>query len=409
MDIDIKLKKPYEIKTEDVDQMRYSADVLSNEVPFQSTYIKEEKDDVYTVEELSFVAIKNEPVDSEADDFGENPELRFKSEVGDKFVELNNNIVNKYYVKEDAVIKTENLLDYKSLGTNEVIIKSEESDRSKRVPKISGKRVWACKRCDYTSKTQRSLQLHAQAHGDLNTSLFCDRCPYNPPDKLQLERHKQIHKHVDDFGDFTCNRETFESKKPPPSRKKDRSLKCCHLCDYRTRQSGHLTRHLLVHKSPEDVVMYRCHDCTFSSKQKCRLRLHIKAVHLNRLTKGLDPRNRSIFRNLAQVKEYTCTECPYKTVRSSDIKRHLVTHEGPDEATMFTCEQCNFKTKYKRNLAVHVSTHKDAENLRTYECSKCSFKTKLRYNLKRHLLSKRHLGLARAPRGSATGCLLEDT
>ena len=129
------------------------------------------------------------------------------------------------------------------------------------------------------------------------------------------------------------------------------------------------------------------------------------------------------------AKWYKCLHCPYKTIKNSNIKKHVKSqHFHLNTITWYQCNKCSFKTKYQDILQTHVDASrlngqcdKDAklykcqhcpyvtrdylnfkdhvrhlceENITWYKCGECEFKTKHMYSLRNHANMHRLKGKA---------------
>lgn len=84
----------------------------------------------------------------------------------------------------------------------------------------------------------------------------------------------------------------------------------------------------------------------------------------------------------ANLKEYCCTLCPYKTSISTNLKRHMNLHT---EKPQFICDKCAAKFQTKSALLEHnLVIHSDRKD---FSCDKCGNQFHRRSDLNRHLLN----------------------
>ena len=55
--------------------------------------------------------------------------------------------------------------------------------------------------------------------------------------------------------------------------------------------------------------------------------------------------------SLADIGEYTCSECDYKATWESSIVNHL---KSVHKVKKFQCPECDYETIYKSNLVTHL-------------------------------------------------------
>ena len=75
-----------------------------------------------------------------------------------------------------------------------------------------------------------------------------------------------------------------------------------------------------------------------------------------------------------------CPECPYKTTRYSDYRRHCIGHMG---IKPHPCPQCDYSAATKQHLNYHMLKH---TGQKPHKCQECGFATTGYSSLKRHML-----------------------
>nr|CAI5830386.1 unnamed protein product [Callosobruchus analis] len=282
---------------------------------------------------------------------------------------------------------------YKTVSTNDL-----KRHMMVKHPDIAGGRITV--RCSYCNKTfisKSSLDDHIlKTHPDFIASVSrkvheCTECTYKTVFTSQLRRH--MVKHPDIAGNYTtircsyCNK-TFESKRsldnhivkrhPDFVASVSSKIHGCTQCTYRTTISSHLKRHMVKHSDiAGDHITNRCTHCnkTFTSTQA--LDDHIVKRH-------------PYFIASVSRKVHECTECTYKTVLSSQLRRHMAKH--PDIAgdhITNRCTHCNKTFTSTQALDDHiVKRHPDfiaSVSRKVHECTECTYKTVFSSQLRRHM------------------------
>ena len=106
----------------------------------------------------------------------------------------------------------------------------------------------------------------------------------------------------------------------------------CDLCDYRTRNKGHLKQHYKRHKENKS---FECDKCRKVFQSEKRLASH------NRVHKRED---------------YKCTfECSYSSRKRSNFERHMLSHSTSRKVPPIelSCKECPYSTKSFYNVKRH--------------------------------------------------------
>nr|CAI5830377.1 unnamed protein product [Callosobruchus analis] len=293
---------------------------------------------------------------------------------------------------------------YKTVSTNDL-----KRHMMVKHPDIAGGRITV--RCSYCNKTfisKSSLDDHIlKTHPDFIASVSrkvheCTECTYKTVFTSQLRRH--MVKHPDIAGNYTtircsyCNK-TFESKRsldnhivkrhPDFVASVSSKIHGCTQCTYRTTISRCLKEHLMVKHSEiaGDHITNRCTHCnkTFTSTQA--LDDHIVKRHPDFIA--------SVSR-----KVHECTECTYKTVFSSQLRRHMAKHPNiADDRITNRCSCCNKTFVRKETLDDHiVKMHPDFiayVSRKVHECTQCIYKTTSNSYLKRHMVKHSDIAVNR--------------
>ncbi|KAK0143468.1 Zinc finger protein 462 [Merluccius polli] len=167
------------------------------------------------------------------------------------------------------------------------------------VPKLPGDKLLYCEFCDFSSEHQSSLRRHyVNIHG--KKLLRCKDCSFFTGIRKTLDLHKEM-------GHSSCQME--------PTHKK--TLRCP-LCLYHTKNQNHMIDHIVLHRQERVVpievrrpklsrylkgIVFRCHQCTFTSGNASNLRTHA-LKHDN-------------------VRPYQCRLCYFDCTQLSELEAHL--------------------------------------------------------------------------------------
>ncbi|XP_057669008.1 zinc finger Y-chromosomal protein-like [Diorhabda carinulata] len=124
------------------------------------------------------------------------------------------------------------------------------------------------------------------------------------------------------------------------------------------------------HKSDEDVKVdkvYKCTYCEYSSKFSGNLKKHISGKH--------EKQNKGMF---------NCKICGYKSYWKSSLQQHFKIHEE----SKFGCVKCNIMYSQKQNLYEHyIQKHPEKYakvTSRIHQCNYCTFRTVCKSKLHQH-------------------------
>nr|CAI5830382.1 unnamed protein product [Callosobruchus analis] len=256
-----------------------------------------------------------------------------------------------------------------------------------------------CIYCNNTFTSKPSLDDHiVKRHPDFIASVSrkiheCTNCTFKTVRLSRLKEHIKV-KHPDTASDriinncIYCNK-TFVHKRtlndhivkthPDFAASVNRKIFECTECTYKTVSTNDLKRHMMV-KHPDIAggrITVRCSYCNKTFISKSSLDDHILKTHPDFIA--------SVSR-----KVHECTECTYKTVFTSQLRRHMVKH--PDIAGNYTtirCSYCNKTFESKRSLDNHiVKRHPDfvaSVSSKIHGCTQCTYRTTISSYLQRHM------------------------
>ncbi|VEN35909.1 unnamed protein product [Callosobruchus maculatus] len=270
-------------------------------------------------------------------------------------------------------------------------------------PEVAGNLLSRCIYCNKTFKSKLGLDDHIiQIHPDFIASVSskiheCTHCTYKTTRSTNISRHL-INKHSEIAGNRILSRciywnKTFKSKlglddhiiqiHPDFIASVSTKIHECTECTYKTTVARYLKDHLLI-KHPEitgDPVLRRCIYCSKTFKSKLGLDDHIIQIHTD-------------FIASVSSKIHECTQCTYKTTRSTNIRQHLIRHhpEIAGNRILSRCIYCNKTFKSKLGLDDHIiQIHPDfiaSVSSKIHECTHCTYKTTRSTNISRHLINK---------------------
>nr|CAI5830380.1 unnamed protein product [Callosobruchus analis] len=259
-----------------------------------------------------------------------------------------------------------------------------------------------CSYCNKTFESKRSLDNHiVKRHPDFVASVSskihgCTQCTYRTTISRCLKEHLMKHPEIAGnriFRCIYCNK-TFTRKLALDDhivKKHSDFIACisnkvhgCTKCTYKTTSNSHLKRHMVKHSDiAGDHITNRCTHCnkTFTSTQA--LDDHIVKRHPDFIA--------SVSR-----KVHECTECTYKTVFSSQLRRHMAKHPNIADDRITKCIYCDKTLTSKPSLDDHiVKRHPDfiaSVGRKVHECTKCTFKTVFTSQLRNHMVKHPDIG-----------------
>ena len=175
----------------------------------------------------------------------------------------------------------------------------------------------------------------------------------------------------------------------------------CDVCSFKTRRPNHLNKHKLKHKNL--TKLFSCDLCDHKCLRIQDLAKHKKQFHSESNGKQTsDPCfQRKSTANLKKqdaapsvhtsesVNLHECKICSYKTIKASQITRHMSIHAKkprvatPKDKSIHSCLECNYTTAKVSNFSRHLLTH---SNIRKHLCVTCGLSFKRSDTLKQHLV-----------------------
>lgn len=106
----------------------------------------------------------------------------------------------------------------------------------------------------------------------------------------------------------------------------------CKLCNFTSRYSNHLKRHMKTHNGEKP---YKCQHCSYASAQLVNLQRHVR-THTGE-------------------KPYKCDYCTFACNSLGNLKRHQRMHT---QEKSNKCNQCDFNASSGQSLKRHMMSHK---------------------------------------------------
>nr|CAI5821525.1 unnamed protein product [Callosobruchus analis] len=230
------------------------------------------------------------------------------------------------------------------------------------------------------------LTKHPESIGSVSSQIYeCTLCAFRTVSKPDLDRHMVKHPETEDRCTFKacvhCNA-TFKSKTAlnDHTLKKHPNIYECTQCSFKTVKRSDLARHMLKHPETANQCKFSiCVQCKATFKSRPALDDHTLKKHPESIG------------SVASKNIYECTQCTFKTVKRTDLARHMLKHpEAADRCKFSVCVHCNATFKSKPALVDHtLRKHPDSVgsiSIRTYECTHCAYKTCMKRNFAKHIL-----------------------
>ncbi|KAJ8981135.1 hypothetical protein NQ317_007910 [Molorchus minor] len=138
----------------------------------------------------------------------------------------------------------------------------------------------------------------------------------------------------------------------------------CTICEYKTKNSLYLSRHLKTHEDESSVNLFHCDVCSFKTKHQGSIKNHLQ-----------------LHKNDSEIETYSCTDCDFKTKHKGNLKSHMILHDKSD-ARMHKCTICSYQTRFKATLKRHLNVHKDTASVPMFKCKICDFSTRYKKEFK---------------------------
>lgn len=226
--------------------------------------------------------------------------------------------------------------------------------------------IYNCAKCSFQTTYKHSIVNHRLVHKNPGeTEMFsCQYCDY------KSKRRSDVRGHV-----IAIHTENLPWKH-------------CPECNYRTRYNYTLKLHVKLLHSTENAVIFSCKFCRFTTKYKYHVKIHericdrkpgtrkrVICEECGFETKSIDllKRHMVVHKSLDEIKVFKCGYCykfetRYRRSLVLHIRRHRPELKEEKEEKWFECKECSFKTKRECYLDKHVSKHFDFVDTGVTKC-----------------------------------------
>nr|CAI5839467.1 unnamed protein product [Callosobruchus analis] len=118
----------------------------------------------------------------------------------------------------------------------------------------------------------------------------------------------------------------------------------CHICQYKTTKTTNLTSHMLKH-SKENAHYFQCSTCQYKTYHKSNYNQHLN-IHY-------------------EIKPFGCTECGKGFTQKTHLDSHILNNHVENVLLMKSitnkirsCSHCDYKTIITSNVKKHMKKHK---------------------------------------------------
>ncbi|XP_066149260.1 zinc finger Y-chromosomal protein-like [Euwallacea fornicatus] len=182
---------------------------------------------------------------------------------------------------------------------------------------------YSCESCNYVTVLEERLKQHKRVvHSKEGNWVTCKHCDYKTRNKSHMTRHvNDLHKEKS-VQCSACS-QLFSSKehlKYHMQRKHTdqttRTFYYCEMCPkedrYKTTEKGNLARHILAHRTLDEIEVFSCHKCPYLGKSRNALKTHLINAHL------------------PEMHNFKCKICGYSTNTKSRYNTHVrIVHGQP--------------------------------------------------------------------------------
>jgi KRAB domain-containing zinc finger protein len=189
---------------------------------------------------------------------------------------------------------------------------------------------YICQKCSFETysvllwlKHLDSLCFNAKEDFEKVQTVSCDEkwyqcvyCSFETKQPTVLKKHKSA-EHIPDEGEWFCSHCKYQAK---PKNHLKQHINCEHdRCDFKTRRKLKIKQNaLLKHPSDKEVLWHQCEQCSYKTKWK-----HCLKLHLNR------------HKSAEEVKWFYCFSCDYKTETRGCLKQHTIYKHTSSEAVQW--------------------------------------------------------------------------
>ncbi|ELU00876.1 hypothetical protein CAPTEDRAFT_170403 [Capitella teleta] len=236
----------------------------------------------------------------------------------------------------------------------------------------NGTKKWTCLQCPKTYSSKHNLITHVLGHSGIKPHC-CLMCGKFFKQQSHLHTHMLTHGNVKPHACKICQRSFTQAShmKRHMAVHMQKRPHICSVCERGFVYPCELKIHMAKHKNGKANV---CADCDESFSSLKKLRLHMQVAHKDQ-TSLTCPECGKSFTYPSQLKDhmlkhegkrpYICSECGMDFVKEHHLKAHAFTHTG---LRPFVCLVCDRAFNQKANLLRHMVVH---DEQRKFECNTC--------------------------------------
>lgn len=230
-------------------------------------------------------------------------------------------------------------------------LKSFASDYNRHIMTVHDCiRPFQCKLCEYSAHFSRQLKihmatLHKNDHMEISTPILqsCRYCNFKGSTSAKNSHVKKVHDQLRMFKCTLCNYSTAypcNLKTHNGSTHLQLKDQICPHCNIK-RHSANICKHIMaIH----DLIRpFRCKFCEHAAAYSYRLKTHNASVHKDEY---LEVQSQTF---------HSCSFCKYRTTSITKKKRHV--QEFHDRIRPFQCKFCEFAASNSSNLKRHLKVH----------------------------------------------------
>ncbi|XP_072166264.1 uncharacterized protein [Diadema setosum] len=252
-------------------------------------------------------------------------------------------------------------------------------------------RPHTCPHCDKRFLTASHLRQHLRAHAGIKP-FECDDCGKAFTRSSEVTRHKVVHMRTSGSESspvtvppnlttlsYECTdcAETFVNKKDLQLHLFEKHTYQCKQCASVFPTMATLEQHMAEHSQ-----VYTCIECSMVFVHKKQLKQHNKQKHRDKRHRHHHHHHhRNKHEDGSSRHKHACPDCGKEFRKTSDLKRHAVTHT--ERERRHECEICHKKFLTSSHLkAHHMQKHSEE---RPNQCPFCDKKFARKHDLKRHM------------------------